>query len=200
MANRNPRQPRGGNGRYARSTETVERDAEAARLRARGMSYPAIAKALGIFDESGAFKAVQRALQATLQEPSAAVRAVELKRLDDMWTAALGVLERLHVTVSNGRVIHVRVDGTGTYNEETGHWEGADWVALADDAPVLAAIDRLLRIQERRARLLGLDAPVKHEVRNADGIDAEIEQLMAKLGGGRQGTAPAPATPGDPTG
>jgi hypothetical protein len=37
-------------------------------------------------------------------------------------------------------------------------------VALEDDAPVLAAVDRLLRIQERRAKLLGLDAPVRADV------------------------------------
>lgn len=32
---------------------------------------------------------------------------------------------------------------------------------LNDDGPALAAFDRLLRVQERRARLLGLDSPVQ---------------------------------------
>jgi hypothetical protein len=49
--------------------------------------------------------------------------------------------------------------------------------------PVLQAIDRLLKIQERRARLLGLDAPTQHRVNvlSEDAIDAEIARLEAEL-------------------
>ena len=36
------------------------------------------------------------------------------------------------------------------------------------------AIDRALRIMERRARLLGLDAPTKQEVTGADGKNIEL--------------------------
>jgi hypothetical protein len=32
---------------------------------------------------------------------------------------------------------------------------------LADDAPVLNAVDRLVKISESRRKLLGLDAPAK---------------------------------------
>jgi len=52
--------------------------------------------------------------------------------------------------------------------------------ALVDDAPVLAANDRLLRIQERRAKLLGIEAPqqiitdatVRYEV-----VDIDTDKL-----------------------
>jgi len=40
---------------------------------------------------------------------------------------------------------------------------------LEDDGPVLSAIDTILKIESRRAKLLGLDAPVKTDLNvNAD--------------------------------
>lgn len=53
----------------------------------------------------------------------------------------------------------------------------------------LNAIDRMLRIMERRARLLGLDAPVKAELEvnfdDADTIDAEVARLERLLDSGK---------------
>jgi hypothetical protein len=88
------------------------------------------------------------------------------------------VLERNHVTVSHGRIIRGE-------NEEP----------LLDDGPVLTAIDRLLKIQERRAKLLGLDAPARHEVVTLDALDTEIARLSAELGRTAPGEAPAVAGP-----
>jgi len=187
---------RGGNGKFCKDPRTTARDAEACRLRQRGMSYPEIAKELGYSEASHASQAVSRVLRATVEEPGAEVRKTELARLDAMHRAALDVLERMHVTVSQGRVVQHRVAGTGTWDPEARIWVDAEWVDLADDAPILSAIDRLLKIQERRARLLGLDAPVKHEVRNVDAVDAEIEHLVARLAAGGQGPVAAEAAPG----
>ncbi len=54
-----------------------------------------------------------------------------------------------------------------------------------DDLDVrLKAVDRLVRISERRSRLLGLDAPTKIEGFTIDQIDAEIARLSAELGVG----------------
>lgn len=54
-----------------------------------------------------------------------------------------------------------------------------------DDRDVrLKAVDRLVRISERRSRLLGLDAPTKIEGFTIDQIDAEIARLSAELGVG----------------
>jgi len=54
----------------------------------------------------------------------------------------------------------------------------------------IAAINTLLRIMERRARLLGLDQPMKAqvEVTNYDtsSIDAEVSRLVALLNSGTQ--------------
>lgn len=43
----------------------------------------------------------------------------------------------------------------------------------------LAAIDRTLRIMERRARLLGLDMPVRAELSGLDGGPVQIENVTA---------------------
>ena len=45
----------------------------------------------------------------------------------------------------------------------------------------LFAIDRCLMIMDRRAKLLGLDAPTKHEVITLDYIQAEIMRLEAEV-------------------
>lgn len=96
-------------------------------------------------------------------------------RLDYMEAAARKVLERHHITVNNGRIITV------------------DGEPLLDDGPVLAAIDRLAKIEDARLknneslrRLFGLDAPAKvdatvHEVRQEDVELAElIREAQAK--------------------
>lgn len=169
---------RGHNGKFDRTIETAERDAEAARMRSRSVSYQVIADTLGFADRSNARKAVQRALLEIVAEPAAELRELQLAQLDELTVAALGVLDRQHVTVSHGRVIR---DDTGA--------------VIEDDAPILAAIDRLLRIQERRAKLLGLDAPSRHEVVTLDAVEAEIQRLSAELGLDQAGSSAAAEAP-----
>ncbi|MCX4601202.1 hypothetical protein OG402_11955 [Streptomyces anulatus] len=156
--------PHGGDGQFVRSLTTAERDAEAARLRSLGWTYPRIAAELGFNHRADAWNAVQRVLKDTVREAGEELRTLELERLDALYVAASEVLEREHVTVSNGRV----VDLHGS--------------PLPDDGPVLAAIDRLLKIQERRARLLGLDAPTKQNISISPERAAALEQLVEELG------------------
>lgn len=158
--------PHDGKGRFVRSVETAEREAEAARLRSKGWSYPRIAAELGYKHKADAYNAVKKVLADTVREAGDEVRAMELVRLDALYAAATEVLDREHVTVSHGRIV-----------------AGADGAPLLDDAPVLQAVDRLLRIQERRARLLGLDAPVKKDVSLTDERVAAIEALAEELAG-----------------
>lgn len=49
-----------------------------------------------------------------------------------------------------------------------------------------SAVDRVLRIMDRRAKLLGLDRPAAHEhtVISDSALDAEIARLEAELGNG----------------
>lgn len=167
-ANHQTDQPRGGDGRYTTSLETAERDAEAARLRLRGWSYRRIATEMGYAAHTSARDAVLRCVSAVRGELADDVRQIELERLDAMYEAVMKVLERDHVTVSQGRIVRARVlddngdpiivgrdkDDKPVYREEE----------VLDDGPVLAAVGRLLDIQKRRAALLGLDAPTRAEV------------------------------------
>jgi hypothetical protein len=146
---------RDGNGRFSRDPDTAARDAEACRLRARNLTYRQIADELGI-DVRAAYDGVQRALKDTLQEPADDLRRLELERLDELARQARGVMEATHYVVDKGNVVM---------------WEGSP---LLDDAPVLAAVDRLLKVQDRRAKLLGLDVPVKRQVEVEGSLRYEI--------------------------
>lgn len=146
-----------------RRLRTAERRAQALKLRAAGMKYPDIAAQLGYASRGAAAQDVQRALLENVGEPAAELRALEVERLDMLWQTAMRVLAGKHPTVSNGRV--VMIDGT----------------PVPDVGPVLAAIDRLLKIQERRARLLGLDSPTKVELIDDSTVDAEIRRLTEEL-------------------
>jgi hypothetical protein len=165
------KRPRAGRGRFTKQTSTAARDAEAAQLRANGLTYQAIAEKLGLSHRDLARRAVERALAATVREPADELRQLELIRLDALWVEAVKVMTTEHITVNNGRVIEV------------------DGVPLKDDAPTLSAIDRLLKIMERRAKLVGLDSATKVEVLSVDALDKEIERLTAELGGTETGEA-----------
>ena len=93
-------------------------------------------------------------------------------RLDRMEAAARTVLERHHITVNNGRIITV------------------DGEPLLDDGPVLAAIDRLAKIEDARLknneslrRLFGLDMPVKvdHTVTETTQQDIALQELVTEM-------------------
>jgi Homeodomain-like domain len=143
-----------------------QREARAVQLRTAGATYQQIGDRLGC-SESRAWRIVQRALDRMVREPADQLRQLELARLDQLWIEATKVLHRSHITVSNGRV---------ALDPRTGQ-------PLEDDGPVLQAIDRLLKIMERRARLLGLDAPTRVNVITEDMLDAEIARLEAELRG-----------------
>lgn len=154
---------RGRNGRFTRTADQAERDAEACRLRADGLTYQQIADRLGI-SRGSAHEAVQRAIADIVREPAEEVRQLELLRLDQMHVAAREVLEARHFVVDRGQVVL---------------WEGEP---LVDDGPKLQAIDRLLKIQARRAALLGLDAEKKVTV--SGGVKYEVVGVPAgELGG-----------------
>src|SRR5690606_36769481 len=134
-------------GRYERTLASAVRHAQAARLRAQHWTYQKIADELGYPNRSEAYRAVQRALKAAIREPGEEMLALELERLDRMARAAEEVLEAHHVKLAGGEIVY----------DEGGQ-------PLADTKPVLEAIDRSLKIQQRRARLFGLDAQVKQQI------------------------------------
>lgn len=160
--------PRGGNGQFLKSPDAAARDAEACRMRRDGNTYEQIAERLGYAGRGEAYNGVQRALLAIVREPAEDLRNFELDRLDYMYYKVLEVLHRRHYTVQHGKVVSLAD-------------ENGNLTPLEDDAPVLNAVDRLLRIQERRARLLGLDAPKQIEIITLDAIQAEIRRLEENM-------------------
>lgn len=153
-----------------RTVAQIERDAQAVEYRRRGLSYRQIAAQMGWKNQASAYEAVQRGLADSAVEASDEVRRLEVDRLDEMRRHALRVLATPHMMVSQGVVVTWTDPKTG---EET---------PVPDDTPVLLAIDRLVKISERTAKLLGLDAPVRHEVITLDAIEAEIARLNAAMG------------------
>jgi hypothetical protein len=117
--------------------------------RLKSRSYPEIARASASefgrkLSQTVVFRRVQGGIEGLVKEPAEQVRAMELARLDEMESAVRRVRDTQHVHVSGGKVVF-----------------GSDGEPLIDDGPVLSATDRLLKIQERRARLWGIDAPVQ---------------------------------------
>lgn len=136
----------------ARSTpstlRTVEKRADAIRLRITGLSYQAIADRLGYTDKSAAFKAVEAGRREVLTEPAEELVKLESMRLDAMLWNTTQILEA------------AKADG--------------------DAELVLKALDRQLRISERRARLHGLDAPTRTELSgDGGGIQVIFDSALA---------------------
>ena len=73
-------------GRYARTSQTAERDAFAVRLKSKGQTYQQISESLGYANRSAAYKAVDRALHAIVESDVHKLRELELARLDTIHT------------------------------------------------------------------------------------------------------------------
>lgn len=132
---------------------------------ADGLTFRAIAEQEGV-DVHTVYRDYQRVRRDTVQlTPEAAQRAEERKlaqlaRIDEQRRdvemqreAVMEVLTARHVTISNG--VLVREDGE----------------PVLDDAPVLQAVDRLVKLDEllmklddQEAKLLGLYAPARQTV------------------------------------
>lgn len=153
--------------RRERTVEDRERDARAVELRRRHLNYQQIAREMGYASKSSAYEAVQRGLNDTQAESNDEVRQMELERLDDLARVAQRAMNARHYVVSAG--------GKIVYHPDTGE-------PLIDHGPNLQALDKLIKIMERRAKYLPLDAPTRVEVFTLDAIEAEIRRLEAELG------------------
>jgi hypothetical protein len=140
------------------SVTAADKDARALDLRRAGLSYRQIAAQMDV-SVGAAYKYVTRGLDRTRREPADALRDLEVERLDQLQLEALRVLRRRHFLVQGGEVVTRTNPATGAVEE------------LLDDGPSLAAIRTLLAVQERRAKLLGLDAPAR--------VDANVTLRVA---------------------
>lgn len=106
-------------------------------LRKQGYQYAEIAAECGYADRATAYNTVQRELTRSLGEAAESLRTLEVMRLDEM-LAALWPLAVRH-------------------QELIGEDDDIETIKLKLRGPDKFAIDRVLTIMERRAKLLGLD-------------------------------------------
>lgn len=150
-----------------REPDQVARDNRAVELRRRHLTYDQIAVEMGYASKSSAYAAVKRGLADSVQESNDEVRQQEVDRLDELARRALRVIMTTHYRVSGKAIIRDPQSGE----------------ALIDDQPVLNGINSLLKIMERRASLLGIDAVKRVEVLTIGMVDAEIARLSAEIAG-----------------
>jgi DNA-binding CsgD family transcriptional regulator len=134
---------RDGTGKFTRSFTTAQRDAEAARLRTRNYTYAEIGERLGM-SKQAAQQAVKRVMDEVRADAAEDVVQFEEAKLNAAEQLVWAVLDAKHVTVQHGRLVL-----------------GLDDLPLEDHGPVLAAVDRLVKISESRRKLLGRDAAQK---------------------------------------
>lgn len=143
-------------GKPATDLATAENQNKVIEAVRQGHSFREIAALMGLSKSQ-----VHRLFRAGLDRiPAENVQAYREEQLADLEVArqvVMDVLAAEHVVVSNG---HIVKPITGV--DEDGNYIYGD--PLNDDGPALAAVDRLLKIQERQARILGSDAQEKVEL------------------------------------
>lgn len=161
----------GTGGRRGRSASVAQRRQRALELEAAGWSRHDIAAELGITEAHLAVD-LQRARDfyvARQKEPIEELRAREITRLEKALKVANEILEREHIAHSNGRVVQY-------YDPER-----QEDVTLRDDAPRLAAIDRVVKISESLRKLLGADAPSKVETQVGGTVEYVVKVSQEEL-------------------
>ena len=100
-----------------------------------------------------------------MEREANAHRDIEIGKLDVLEEKLWGMIDEEYYTVSQGRVVYF----------ETGD-------PVPDIDPIMKIIDRLLKVAERRAKLLGLDKPVRVEatVHQVDSVDMELARMLGQ--------------------
>lgn len=148
----------------------ADTDAAVMELKRQDLTFDQIATELGI-SRATAHRAFHRAL---LNIPAPAVdsyRAKHLARLALMREVVQEIVETRHAVISNGHVVSPVIgtgdDGRPIYGEP-----------YKDDSVTMAAVKTLKELDEREAKLLGLDA--KTEVNLSGVVRYEIEGVTTE--------------------
>jgi hypothetical protein len=154
---------RGGDGKFRTKTDQIERDAQASALYDQGWTYKRIAAELGMSNQGRAHDAVMRHLKRIPVADVESIRRQMEQRLSEMRRIALAVAGKDHIAHGQGRAVEIEdPDNPGTY------------IKVHDDGPKLQALDRLLRIEERRAKLYGADMPTRTEFSGSVEVGVEL--------------------------
>lgn len=153
----------------------AQRRAKAIELKNRGLSWQQVAEQVPYLDSDGepsaAFACVDvtRALKQANKELSMGLeeyREAARMRLDGLRRQVFAVLARPHYVMYQGQFV---TDDDGN--------------RVRDDGPVLAAVDRLMKIEERQAKIDGTDASEKLTIALDRRVDEEttvvVESILA---------------------
>lgn len=157
--------PRGVKGLTA--LQVKERNLRIWELRVAAWTVAQIAVEIGL-GEQRVRQILTEAAQGRGEPERAQLRQIASDKLDDWERMTLQVLRKKHVLVrGDGVVGEWRPDPVTGFpqRDETGE---VIMFPLEDTAPVLSAVDRLLKIEERRSKMFGSDAAVKVESHNYD--------------------------------
>lgn len=157
---------RDGKGRYIRTIEQAEADAEVARLYSQGgITFREIGEQLGI-SKWAAINAYDRAVRHVIQEAREEAIKVHAARLEYMFSRCMEIAEEEHILVSHGKVIR-----------------GDDGNPIKDHAPALAAYREARGALADFRRMTGLDAPAKIEaqVTEVTQQDIELQEMVAEI-------------------
>jgi hypothetical protein len=146
--------------------------------RAENVPFPDIAAEVNR-SQGYIYKMYLKAMKTIIKEPvERAVKLEELK-LDNLERHLQQILQATYPLVSGGRIVKEHyVDGQGNPILDE---KGQPLVRVIEDpTPKLAAINGLLKVQERRARLKGLDKPTKTAITDPTG-EREASQTVFYL-------------------
>lgn len=142
--------------RFVRTPEQMEKDHQAAGM--RPMTYRAIGEKFGV-NESSAYQMVQRAIADIPRESTEELIQLELMKLDRIESKAADIMEKYHpVVTQSGKILD-----------------------LEEETPVIQAMNTLLKVADRRARLLGLNAPTRTELTSTVSVTIEDKSAQAKV-------------------
>lgn len=172
------------------SIAQAQRRAEILRLRLDGLTLEQIGERMGIKPDT-VHGIITRALTTMTKEPAQELLALELGRCDALLNEAMQTVKAFHPMVSGGKVVYGPIfDEQGQPKRDAVTGEVL-MSAIADRAPTLAAIATAIRVMERRAKLLGLDAPIRAQqeltVTSVPELDlshltpAELEEIKNRL-------------------
>jgi hypothetical protein len=157
-----------------------QRQDEALRLKVEeSLSDVAIADRLGYTTRQAAYRAWHTALDRQPADNARQLRLTEAAKLDAMEAEVCEAMRQTCLVVSDGRVVYLE-DSDGVK------------VPLTDWSAKYKGIMARLRIMERRAKMMGYDAPVRVQVLDAETVEGAIAELEAKMAANARG-APLPA-------
>lgn len=156
------RKPRDSKQRFVRTPDQIALDHRAAELRSQSKTYREVGEIMGVALNT-AYDMVRRAIADIPRESTVELVQLEVAKIDFLERKTIEILERRHVFVSQG--------GKVVYDGEE---------KLEDDGPALQAINTLAKLGERRARLLGLNAPTRTELTSTVSVSIEDRSEQAK--------------------